>query len=81
MGRSSRIDQLMRPLLDAGQTMPSFVYLVPFLGLFGATRFTAIVAGIIYAAPVAIKITADGIAGISPTVVESAVAGGSTPGR
>jgi glycine betaine/proline transport system permease protein len=79
VGRSSRVDQLMRPLLDAGQTMPSFVYLVPFLGLFGATRFTAIVAGIIYAAPVAIKITADGIGGISPTVVESAVASGSTP--
>ena len=79
MGRSNRVDQLMRPLLDAGQTLPSFVYLVPFLGLFGATRFTAIIAGIIYAAPVAIKITADGIAGISPTVVESAVASGSTP--
>ena len=79
MGRSSRVDQLMRPLLDAGQTMPSFVYLVPFLGLFGATRFTAIIAGIIYAAPVAIKITADGIAAISPTVVESAIASGSTP--
>jgi glycine betaine/proline transport system permease protein len=79
MGRSNRIDQFMRPILDAGQTMPAFVYLVPFLGLFGATRFTAIVAGVIYAAPVAIKITADGIAGISPTVVEAAVASGSTP--
>ncbi|MGO4187897.1 ABC transporter permease [Pseudarthrobacter sp. TAF60_1] len=79
MGRSERVDQIMRPMLDAGQTMPAFVYLVPFLGLFGATRFTAIIAGIIYAAPVAIKITADGIAAISPTVVEAAVASGSTP--
>ena len=79
MGRSGRVDQIMRPMLDAGQTMPAFVYLVPFLGLFGATRFTAIIAGIIYAAPVAIKITADGIAAISPTVVEAAVASGSTP--
>ncbi|TFD84966.1 ABC transporter permease subunit [Cryobacterium serini] len=79
MGRSARVDQIMRPMLDAGQTMPAFVYLVPFLGLFGATRFTAIIAGIIYAAPVAIKITADGIAAISPTVVEAAVASGSTP--
>ncbi|GEP25729.1 MULTISPECIES: proline/glycine betaine ABC transporter permease [Cryobacterium] len=79
MGRSARVDQIMRPMLDAGQTMPAFVYLVPFLGLFGATRFTAIIAGIIYAAPVAIKITADGIAAISPTVVEAAVSSGSTP--
>jgi glycine betaine/proline transport system permease protein len=79
MGRSPRVDQIMRPLLDAGQTMPAFVYLVPFLGLFGAIRFTAIIAGIIYAAPVVIKITADGISAISPTVVEAAVASGSTP--
>jgi glycine betaine/proline transport system permease protein len=79
MGRSSRLDQLMRPMLDAGQTMPAFVYLVPFLGLFGATRFTAILAGIIFAAPVAIKIIADGIAAIPPTAVEAAVASGSTP--
>lgn len=79
MGRSNKVDQVMRPMLDAGQTMPAFVYLVPFLGLFGATRFTAIVAGIIYAAPVAIKITADGIAAISPTVMEAAVSSGSTP--
>ncbi|MHC6219703.1 ABC transporter permease [Arthrobacter sp. MMS24-S77] len=79
MGRSNKVDQIMRPMLDAGQTMPAFVYLVPFLGLFGATRFTAIIAGIIYAAPVAIKITADGIAAISPTVMEAAVSSGSTP--
>ncbi|MDQ6753210.1 MAG: ABC transporter permease subunit [Actinomycetota bacterium] len=79
MGRSSRIDQAMRPILDAGQTMPAFVYLVPFVGMFGATRFTAVVAAIIYATPVAIKITADGIAGISPDVVEAAVSSGSTP--
>ena len=79
MGRSQRVDQLLRPILDAGQTMPAFVYLVPFLGLFGATRFTAIIAGIIYAAPVAIKITADGIAAISPTVLEAAISSGSTP--
>ncbi|XAS70058.1 ABC transporter permease subunit [Micrococcaceae bacterium Sec5.1] len=79
MGRSQRVDQVLRPILDAGQTMPAFVYLVPFLGLFGATRFTAIIAGIIYAAPVAIKITADGIAAISPTVLEAAISSGSTP--
>lgn len=79
MGRSERVDQILRPMLDAGQTMPAFVYLVPFLGLFGATRFTAIIAGIIYAAPVAIKITADGITAISPTVVEAAISSGSTP--
>src|SRR6476660_729868 len=69
----------MRFLLDTGRTLSPFVSLALFLGLFGANRFTAIIAGIIYAAPVAIKITADGIAAISPTVVESAISSGSTP--
>ena len=56
--------------------MPPFVYLVPFLALFGATRFTAIVAAVVYAAPVAIKIIADGIRGVSATTVEAATAAG-----
>ncbi len=63
---------MVRPFLDAGQTMPPFVYLVPILILFGSNRFTAIVAGIVYAAPVAIKLVADGIRGVSPTTVEAA---------
>jgi glycine betaine/proline transport system permease protein len=78
MGRSVRVDQLLRPLLDAGQTMPAFVYLVPFVALFAASRFTAIVAAVVYAAPVAIKIIADGIRGVSPTTVEAATAAGSS---
>ncbi len=77
MGRSMRADRLLRPLLDAGQTMPAFVYLVPFLALFAASRFTAIVAAIAYAAPVATKIVADGIRGVPTTSVEAAVAAGS----
>ena len=54
----------------------AFVYLVPFLALFGASRFTAIVAAVVFAAPVAIKIVADGIRGVSPTTVEAATAAG-----
>jgi glycine betaine/proline transport system permease protein len=72
IGRSRTADRLIRPLLDAGQTMPPFVYLVPILILFGANRFTAIVAGIVYAAPAAIKLVADGIRGVSPTTIEAA---------
>ncbi|MGI8434406.1 MAG: ABC transporter permease [Nocardioidaceae bacterium] len=76
MGRSKTVDNALRPLLDAGQTLPPFVYLVPILILFGANRFTAIVAGIIYAAPPAIKLVADGIRGVSATTVEAAEAAG-----
>jgi glycine betaine/proline transport system permease protein len=78
MGRSHRADQVIRPVLDAAQTMPAFVYLVPFLALFGASRFTAIVAAVVYAAPVCIKIIADGIRGVSATTVEAATAAGSS---
>jgi glycine betaine/proline transport system permease protein len=77
MGRSSTADKIVRPFLDAAQTMPSFVYLVPFLALFSASRFTGIVAAIVYAAPVSIKIMADGIRGVSPETVEAARSVGS----
>ncbi|MEU1477585.1 ABC transporter permease [Streptomyces sp. NPDC001668] len=76
MGRSALVDRLVRPTLDAAQVMPPFVYLVPFLALFGATRFTAIVAAIVYAAPVAVKIIADGVRTVPATTVEAATSTG-----
>jgi glycine betaine/proline transport system permease protein len=78
MGRNNKVDRVVRPVLDAAQTMPAFVYLVPFLALFAASRFTAIAAAVVYAAPVAVKIVADGIRGVSATTVEAAVASGSS---
>lgn len=78
MGRSDRADRLMRPTLDAAQVMPAFVYLIPFLGLFGTSRFTAIVAAVVFAVPVAIKVIADGVRGLPPLVVEAAVSSGSS---
>ncbi|MFD8045571.1 ABC transporter permease [Streptomyces chartreusis] len=76
MGRSALVDRLLRPSLDAAQVMPPFVYLVPFLALFGATRFTAIVAAVVYAAPVAMKIIADGVRNVPATTVEAATSAG-----
>jgi glycine betaine/proline transport system permease protein len=76
MGRSALVDRLVRPSLDAAQVMPPFVYLVPFLALFGATRFTAIVAAVVYAAPVAMKIIADGVRNVPATTVEAATSAG-----
>jgi glycine betaine/proline transport system permease protein len=78
MGRSRRADRFIRPILDAGQVMPAFVYLVPFLALFAASRFTAIIAAVVFAAPVAIKIIADGIRAVSPATVEASTALGSS---
>jgi glycine betaine/proline transport system permease protein len=78
MGRSRRADTGIRPVLDTFQTIPPFVYLVPALALFGATRFTAIVAAVAYAVPIATKLVADGIRGVSPTTVEAASSAGIT---
>lgn len=78
MGRGRLVDTVVRPLLDTLQTLPPFVYLVPFVALFAASRFTAIVAAVAFAAPVAIKLVADGIRGVSPTTVEAARSAGSS---
>ncbi|WP_084151786.1 ABC transporter permease [Nocardioides halotolerans] len=78
MARRRAVDLALRPLLDAGQTIPPFVYLIPVLALFGPTRFTAIIAGVVYAAPVAIKLVADGIQGVSPATLEASRSTGCT---
>jgi glycine betaine/proline transport system permease protein len=78
MGRSRGADVTIRPFLDAFQTIPPFVYLVPALALFLPGRFTAIVAATAYAVPIATKLVADGIRGVSPTTVEAARSTGST---
>ena len=77
-GRSDRAERVLRPFLDAGQTLPAFVYLVPMLGLFGPTRFTAIATGIVYAIPVVVKIVCEGIRAVPHSLIEAATAAGST---
>lgn len=77
-GRSERVAQVLRPFLDAGQTLPAFVYLIPVLALFGPSRFAAIVCGIFYAAPIVIRIVADGVRGVSTNMMEAATSMGSS---
>ncbi|MFM8620586.1 MAG: ABC transporter permease [Candidatus Nanopelagicaceae bacterium] len=77
-GRNDRLERFLRPFLDAGQTLPAFVYLVPMLGLFGPTRFTAIATGIIYSIPIVVKIVCEGIRAVPTSLVEAATAAGST---
>lgn len=76
--RSDRFSRGLRPFLDAAQTMPAFVYLLPAVALFGPTRFTAIVAALIYAVPPVIRLVEAGIRLVPATVTEAATAAGST---
>ncbi|MGP3935884.1 ABC transporter permease [Nonomuraea sp. KM88] len=79
--RSPHFSAVQRPILDAAQTMPAFVYLLPALALFGTTRFTAIFASVIYAVPPVVRLVEDGIRAVPATVVEAAASAGSTPGQ
>lgn len=77
--RNDRLDALLRPLLDAMQTMPAFVYLIPVLLFFGIARVPAAVATVIYALPPAIRLTSLGLRQVPKGTLEAAAAFGSTP--
>ncbi|NLJ28806.1 MAG: proline/glycine betaine ABC transporter permease [Deltaproteobacteria bacterium] len=79
MAWSDWVESLLRPLLDAMQTMPSFVYLIPALMFFGLGKVPAVFATIIYAMPPVIRLTDVGIRQVPKSVVEAAEAFGSSP--
>jgi glycine betaine/proline transport system permease protein len=76
--KSDRFDGAIRPILDAMQTLPSFVYLIPALMLFGLGKTPAVMATVIYGIPPLIRLTSLGIRQVDPEVVEAARAFGST---
>jgi glycine betaine/proline transport system permease protein len=76
--RSNRVSAALRPLLDFAQTMPSFVYLLPAVALFGPSRLTAIIAALIYAVPPVIRLVEAGLRSVPATIVEAATASGAT---
>jgi glycine betaine/proline transport system permease protein len=77
MARSNRFESIIRPQLDAMQTMPSFVYLIPALMLFGLGKVPAVFATVIYATPPVIRLTNVGIRQVSHSAIEAAKAFGS----
>ncbi|PQV43919.1 proline/glycine betaine ABC transporter permease [Paraburkholderia sp. BL21I4N1] len=76
--RSAWLRRLLLPTLDVMQTLPSFVYLIPVLMLFGLGKVPAILATIIYALPPLIRLTDLGIRHVDGEVVEAARAFGTT---
>ncbi len=67
---------ILTPILDAMQTMPSFVYLIPALMLFGLGRVPATFATVIYAIPPVIRLTNVGIREVPASVIEASTAFG-----
>lgn len=70
---------VLRPVLDLMQTIPTFVYLIPALILFGLGMVPGLIATVIFAIPAPIRLTRLGIISTPPSLVEAAESFGATP--
>jgi glycine betaine/proline transport system permease protein len=77
--RSDRAESTIRPVLDAMQTLPAFVYLVPVVMLFGTGKVPGVIVTFIFAVPPLIRLTNIGIRQVAQETIEAALAFGSTP--
>jgi glycine betaine/proline transport system permease protein len=77
-GRNDAFEASIRPVLDAMQTTPAFVYLVPIVMLFSVGNVAGVLATIIFALPPIIRLTSLGIRQVHPELVEAAQAFGAT---
>ncbi len=78
MSGSKILRKVVTPVLDVMQTMPSFVYLIPVLMLFGIGKVPALFATVIYALPPLIRLTTLGITQVNHEMVEAGRSFGST---
>lgn len=79
LARSERAAKVVRPLLDAMQTTPAFVYLVPIVMLFGIGNVPGVVVTIIFALPPIVRLTILGIRQVPADLVEAAESFGASP--
>ena len=76
--RSNPFESIIRPVLDAMQTIPSMVYLIPAVMLLGVGKVPAIAATMIFGIPPAIRLTNLGLRQVPPDVKEAARAFGAS---
>jgi glycine betaine/proline transport system permease protein len=75
---STRVEKLLRPILDTLQTLPQLVYLIPFIYLMPVSLVPGVVASVLYAIPVVIRLVTAGIRSVPPAPVEAAQAFGAS---
>jgi glycine betaine/proline transport system permease protein len=75
---STTVARILRPIMDVLQTLPQLVYIIPFIYLMPVSRVPGIVAGVLYAIPVVIRLVATGVREVAPTTVEAAQSFGAT---
>ncbi|MCF8028201.1 MAG: proline/glycine betaine ABC transporter permease [Desulfobacteraceae bacterium] len=76
--RSDRFASSLRPILDAMQTTPAFVYLVPVVMLFSIGTVAGVIATIIFSMPPIIRLTNLGIRQVHPELIEATYSFGAT---
>ncbi|MFA5951960.1 MAG: choline ABC transporter permease subunit [Hyphomicrobium sp.] len=70
--------RITRPILDLMQTMPTFVYLIPILILFGLGAAPALIVTVIFAMPAPVRMTYLGITSIPKPMIEAGESFGAT---
>ncbi|WP_380053412.1 choline ABC transporter permease subunit [Falsihalocynthiibacter sp. SS001] len=74
-----RMYQVLRPILDLMQTLPTFVYLIPAIVFFGIGLVPGLIATVIFVLPAPIRLTHLGISTTPTSLLEAAEAFGATP--
>ena len=75
---SRTVARIVRPINDVLQTLPQLVYIIPFIYLMPVSIVPGVVAAVLYATPVVIRLVQAGIRDVAPTSVEAASAFGAT---
>lgn len=76
---SDRVSRILKPICDALQTMPQFVFLIPALMFFKVGEFTALIAIMLYAIVPPIRYVEHGLRHVRADVVEAVEQMGATP--
>jgi glycine betaine/proline transport system permease protein len=75
---SDRVSQFIRPVNDVLQTLPQLVYVIPFVYVFPISYVPGLIASVLYAFPVVVRLVERGVRDVAPSTVEAAESFGAT---
>ncbi len=75
---STTVSRILRPVNDVLQTLPQLVYVIPFVYLFPISYVPGLLASVLYAFPVVVRLVERGLRDVAPHAVEAAGAFGAT---
>jgi glycine betaine/proline transport system permease protein len=73
-----KVYRIMLPVLDLMQTLPTFVYLIPVLTLFGLGNAPGLIVTIIFVIPTSVRLTHLGVVSVPKSIIEAGEAFGAT---